>query len=107
LEVDAKLRYLGLVLLAGAAWFVLAAELGWIDRQVVEVWFAPLAWAGAAAIAFGFALKMFSGVGRRMQLYRCARCGAPTGRGETYCRDHMQQTVNEYQDEMRRRTARH
>jgi hypothetical protein len=104
--VHAKLLYLGLVLLAGAAWFLLAGELGWAAPRFVEVWFAPLAAAGAVAIALGFVLKMFSGVGRRMQLYRCARCGAPTGRGETYCRDHMQQTVNEYQDEMRRRTAR-
>jgi hypothetical protein len=98
------LRYGGLVLLAGAAWVLLAGELGWMAADITEVWFGPLFKGGAAMFVLGLALGMFAPVNRALRRGRCVRCGAPTERGQAYCLDHMRAALNEVQDRMRGRT---
>ena len=57
------LRYIGLAVLAGAAWVLVAEEAGWIPAHASEVWLKPIFFSGlalfrrcAGATAFGAAL---------------------------------------------------
>ena len=54
-------------------------------------------------IALGVLLGMLSPFARRMRQGRCVRCGSRTERGQTYCASHLQETVNEYRDNLRDR----
>ena len=96
------LRFVGLAGLAGAAWVLLASEAGWVSSSVVDAAFRPLAFAGVLCVGVGLLLGLLNPVGRRLRQGRCARCGAPIERGQSYCLDHLRDTVHEYQDQMRR-----
>lgn len=96
------LSYLGLVVLAGATWFLVAGETGWISSEFSDQWFLPLAKIGGFSFVAGMLLGIFGPVVRRARQGRCARCGAWTERGQSYCLDHLQQTVLEAQDATRR-----
>jgi predicted nucleic acid-binding Zn ribbon protein len=61
---------------------------------------------GAALLAAGLFLRVLYPVGRRVVHGRCAVCGHPVERGHTYCRDHLQETVNSYRDQTRDRMLR-
>ena len=98
------LRYSGLVLLAGSAWFLLAGEIGWLSRDIVDAWLAPLAKGGAAMLVIGFALALLSPVARAIRKGHCVRCGASIERGQTYCLDHLKASLHEVQDRMRKTT---
>jgi hypothetical protein len=100
--VGRTLTYFGLVVLAGAAWFLVAGEAGWISAGVSDQWFMPLVKVGGFCFLAGILLGVLSPVFRRARQGRCARCGAATERGQSYCLDHLQQTVLEAQDEVRR-----
>ncbi len=95
-------RYVGLAVLAGAIWFLVAGEAGWIAADVSDQWFVPLARVGAACFALGMVLGLLNPVIRRLTQGRCVRCGAPTERGQSYCLDHLRESVQEAQDEIRR-----
>ena len=96
------LTYSGLVILAGGAWFLVAGEAGWISVESADQWFLPLVKVGGISFGAGILLGILSPVIRRARQGRCARCGAATERGQSYCLDHLQQTVLEAQDEVRR-----
>ena len=98
------LRFGGLALLAGSAWFLLAGEVGWLSAEIVEVWLAPLAKGGLAMLVIGFGLSLLAPVGRAMRRGHCVRCGASTERGQTFCLDHLKASLNEVQDRMRKTT---
>ena len=91
-----------MVILAGATWFLVAGEAGWISVEISDQWFLPLAKVGGICVVAGFALGFVIKALRRANQVRCVRCGAPTERGQSYCLDHLQQTVLEAQDETRR-----
>lgn len=61
---------------------------------------------GAVLFAAGLVLRVLYPVGRRAVHGRCVTCGHPVERGHTYCRDHLQETVNAYRDETRKRMLR-
>ena len=96
------LRITGLIALAGAAWVLLAGEAEWIPAGVANATFGPLAVGGAAGLGLGLLLGLLNPVGRKLRQGRCARCGAAIEKGQSYCLDHLRDTVNEYQDQMRR-----
>lgn len=100
-----NLKYLGLVLLAATAWLLIAIEADWVESALVEKAIPILAGAGVISIVLGFLLALASPVGRKLIRERCARCGAPIERGQSYCLDHMREAVNEYQDHARRTDA--
>ena len=95
------LRSAGLLILAGAAWLLLAESAGWVSSEVSSAWVVPAIWGGAGALALGVVLGMLRPVGRRMRAVRCVRCGATIERGQTYCADHLRQTLDEYRDRQR------
>jgi len=99
-------RYIGLVVLAGAAWFLVAGEVGWISHDVADTWFRPFAGAGAALFGAGFLLGALGTTLHWLTRKRCVRCGARTERGQTYCLDHLRATVHEAQDTTHRQTLR-
>jgi hypothetical protein len=95
------LRYLGLAFLAGAVWMVLGESAGWVSSGFATMWTKPCFAAGAVFLAAGVLSGFLGPVVRRLSGGRCVRCGAPTGRGQAYCWDHLQETVNEYRDHHR------
>jgi hypothetical protein len=101
-SVGRTLSYVGLVVLAGATWFLVAGEAGWISVDIADQWFLPLAKVGGICVVAGVSLGFLTKALRGAKLVRCVRCGAPTERGQSYCLDHLQQTVLEAQDETRR-----
>jgi hypothetical protein len=100
--VGRTLIYLGLLVLAGATWFLIAGEAGWISAELSDQYFLPLVKAGGASFAAGLLLAFLTPAFRRLGKGRCVRCGASTERGQSYCLDHLQATVLEAQDETRR-----
>lgn len=97
-----KLRFVGLAALAGAAWVLLASEAGWISSSVADAAFGPLATVGALSVGAALLLGLLNPMGRRLRQGRCARCGATIERGQSYCLDHLRDTVHDYQDQLRR-----
>jgi len=97
------LRWAGAAALAGCVWALLAAELGWLPRSSATALFRPLGLGGVALLAAGTALGFGGALFGALRRGRCARCGARTERGQTYCNDHLRQTVQEYQDRLTRR----
>lgn len=98
-----SLRYFGMALLAATAWLLIADAVGWIPDRVATEWVHIGLKAGLAAIAGGILLGIANPVRRELTRGRCARCGRPIERSQTYCLDHLQQTINEYRDEMHAR----
>jgi predicted nucleic acid-binding Zn ribbon protein len=96
------LRYLGVLILAGAAWLVLAESFGWLPISLTEIWLVPTIYAGGICLVSGLLLGMLSPVGRHLSKTRCVRCGAPIEKGQTYCLDHLRETLNEYRDRQRK-----
>ena len=95
------LRYIGLFALAATACMLLAGELGWLDGDAVDTGVRMAGPAGLICLLAGMAMAALSPVGRALLAGRCARCGASIERGQTYCHDHLQETVNEYRDQAR------
>jgi hypothetical protein len=81
---------------------LIAGEAQWISSSVANAAFRPLGIGGALAFSVGIVLGMLNPVGRRLRQGRCVRCGTSIERGQSYCRDHLRDTLNEYQDQMRR-----
>ena len=95
------LRYIGLAVLAGAAWILLAEEAGWVPADTSEVWLKPALFTGAACFGMGLLAALLAPVARSVRRGHCVRCGAPIEKGQTYCLDHLRDTLNEYQDRVR------
>ena len=94
------LRYLGWVALAAAVLVLLAESFGWLSGEASTALFRPLVYAGGGTFALGLLLGMLSPVFRALRNGRCARCRARIERGQTYCADHLRETVQEYQDRL-------
>jgi predicted nucleic acid-binding Zn ribbon protein len=62
--------------------------------------------AGAGLLAAGLVLRVLYPVSRKVVHGRCAVCGHAVERGHTYCRDHLQETMNTLRDETRTRMLR-
>jgi hypothetical protein len=92
---------LGIWLLAIA--LALAQLAGVIPAEAADVWLWRAIWVGSALLCLGILLGILSPVSRELRRGHCIRCGARIERNQTYCRDHLQQAVNEYRD--RHRTA--
>jgi hypothetical protein len=94
-------RVTGLVLLAAAAWLLIAGESGWLARPTTDAAFPVVSRAGAALLLLGLLAPLVAPVSRRMRQGRCVRCGASIERGQTYCMDHLRSTLDEAHDEIR------
>jgi len=100
-EMGRSLRYFGMLVLVVAAWLAVAGELGWLPGKLSDAWFRPVALGGALCLGLGFILGLASPIQRRMRGGRCARCRSPVESGQTYCSDHLRESVQEYQDRLR------
>jgi hypothetical protein len=100
------LRYLGLGFLAGAIWLQLGVSTGWVTPAVASTWTTPCFLAGVLLFGTGLLLGFLGPMLRRLSGGRCVRCGAPTGRGQAYCWDHLQETVNQGRERSRNQVAR-
>jgi|SRR5438445_10059114 len=92
---------LGGFLIMAAAVYLPAAQMirGAVDNRMF--WW--LAGAGATCVAAGIVLAVF-GRGVAVLVGRsCPRCGRRVVRGRVYCDDHLQETINEYRDQERRK----
>ena len=92
------LRSVGIVLLAGAVWSLLAGAGDWLDDGTADRLASGLAVLGVVFLGGGLAAGAVGRASRPLRRGRCARCGAPTQRGQTYCLDHLLETVKEYRD---------
>ena len=97
--MGATLRYIGVAVFAGLAWLLLAEAVGWIPEGSFDRWIRPLAGIGAAAFGAGLLLGVLFPVARRIRRGKCVRCGTRIERGQVYCMDHLQATVNEYRED--------
>lgn len=97
------LRFLGLALLAAAVWLSLAEATGGIGSGFASEWVGLAFKSGLLCLAAGLLLRALNPIGRELRKGRCVRCGAAIERGQTYCTDHLVQTVNEYRDRARER----
>lgn len=96
-----RLCYLGLAILAVTAWLLVADLRGWVPQGVASTWTWPLIRAAAICLGAGVAVAVLSPLMREFRRGRCVRCGKRTERGQVYCLDHLQQTLNEYRDQTR------
>jgi hypothetical protein len=92
------LRRLGLGIWIATIWLALAQLAGMIPAGTADVWLWRGVWAGTGTLGLGLLGGLLSPVSRELRRGRCIRCGARIERTQTYCRDHLQQTVNEYRD---------
>ncbi|HKQ62977.1 MAG TPA: hypothetical protein VJS92_16925 [Candidatus Polarisedimenticolaceae bacterium] len=98
-----KLRMFGFGLLALAAWLFLAGASAWIPESTADGWGRLTGWAGLGALALGMAGSLLAPLWRAVRGSRCVRCGVSIERGQTYCLDHLQETVNQYRDQAHQR----
>ncbi len=94
------LCFLGIVLLAAAVWLILAGATGWVREEVSGSLAKNALVAGLACLGSGLLAGLLDRLSRPLRRGRCARCGGPTERGQTYCLDHLLATVEEYRDKM-------
>jgi peptidoglycan/LPS O-acetylase OafA/YrhL len=96
-----NLRYIGIAMLAACAWMLVAVESDWIPDSLPAIAIPLLAGAGALCFIGGMLLGVMTPVGRKLRRGRCVRCGAAIERGQSYCLDHLKETVHEYQERAR------
>ena len=95
------LRRLGLGIWIATTWLALAQLAGVIPSGTADEWLWRGVWAGTAMLGLGLLAGIFAPVSRELRRGHCIRCGARIERTQTYCHDHLQQTVNEYRDRQR------
>ena len=93
---------LGIVLIVASVVYLMAAQI--VSGKPDNAMFMKVALGGAGCVAAGFLLSL-TGRGVSAIVSRgCPRCGRRVGRGRVYCDEHLQETINEYRDEQRKRT---
>ena len=97
--MSSSLRYLGLLVLAILAAVLVAEAMGFISPGSTDLWIRPAMLAGVGLFGLGLLLALLAPVGRWMRQGRCVRCGVSTERGQTYCNDHLKETVSEYREQ--------
>ena len=95
-NVARTLRILGACLLAAAVWLFLAGTAGWVEEPASSSLGRDVALAGLLCLGAGFVAGMFGRAGRALKRGHCVRCGARTEWDQTYCLDHLLETVEEY-----------
>ena len=85
-----------LLLLTIGLWIAGVAE--WLPADIDDHWSALSLKAGLVVLAAGLLLRLVSPVRRQVSRGRCAVCGRGIDRGQVYCLDHLQETVNTYRD---------
>jgi hypothetical protein len=100
------LRQVGLLLIAAAACLAVASSARWVEPALVDPWILPVLEVGAVGLALGLVLPALGAVARMVRRGRCARCGRVIERGQTYCIDHLRETIAEYQEHQRERPGR-
>lgn len=94
-----SLRTTGLILLAAAAWLFVAEALGWVPSSVADAWGLKVLLVGATCLGGGLVLGVTAPMTRWVSGTRCVRCRRRIERGQTYCMDHLRETLNEYRDQ--------
>jgi hypothetical protein len=97
---------MGLIALAVAAWLLIAEEAAWIQGDLGSAIAPAILAGGVICLGLGLLIKLFSPVHSKLKRGRCVRCGAVIERGQSYCLDHLRETLNEYQDRSRERHMR-
>jgi predicted nucleic acid-binding Zn ribbon protein len=100
------LRQVGLLLFAVAACMAVASSAAWVEPARIDPWIVPALQVGAVSFAFGLVLPLAGAVARMVRRGHCVRCGRVIERGQTYCIDHLRETVAEYQEHQRDRPGR-
>ena len=95
------LRRVGIGIWLVTIWLALGQLAGLIPARTADVWLWRGIWAGSAVLGLGLLCGLLVPVSRELRRGRCVRCGARIERNQTYCRDHLQATVNEYRDRHR------
>jgi hypothetical protein len=80
---------------------LIAEEAGWIEGGAGDSLLPPMIGGGLVCLALGILQRVFSPVRQKLRKSRCVRCGAAIERGQTYCLDHLRDTVNKCQDHAR------
>ena len=98
-----SLRSIGVILIAASVWSYLAEAMGWVSSGLAAEWGGFGLKAGVLCLAGGILAAILAPVGRELRRGRCVRCGAAIERGQTYCMDHLKETLNEFRDRTRER----
>src|SRR5262245_34569199 len=96
---------LGWILLVLTVGLWIAGVAGWLPETADDRWSAMTLKATLVVFGAAVVLRVVSPVTKQVVRGRCARCGRGIDRGQIYCHDHMQETVNEYRDEAHGRMA--
>ncbi len=95
------MRFLGLVMLAAATVALIGSELGWVPEEFVDSAFRPIVVAAGITLALGILLGVLAPLVRAVTRGRCVRCGSAIEKGQTYCADHLRESVLEAEDKIR------
>ncbi len=96
-----NLRHLGLVILAATVFLLLASLGDWIPEATSDYLISRGAAVGLGCLGAGMLLRLLAPLGREMGRAHCSRCGAPTERGQPFCRDHLKAALDEARDRTR------
>jgi predicted nucleic acid-binding Zn ribbon protein len=83
-------------LLTIALWIAGVAD--WLPAGMDDQWSALSLKVALVVLAASFVLRVISPVTKQVSRARCGVCGRPIARGQVYCLDHLQETVNAYRD---------
>ena len=92
---------IGGLLIVAAVVYLAAAQM--IRGAVNDRVFWAFAGAGATSVAIGIILAVFGRGVAAVVGRSCPRCGRRVARGRVYCDDHLQETINEYRDQERKK----
>ena len=93
-----SLRTIGGILLVGAAWLFVAEAFGWVPKSLGD-WGVHALLAGAVCFGGGLIISVATPLTLWLAGTRCVRCRRRIERGQTYCMDHLRETLNEYRDQ--------
>ena len=99
-----RLLGLGVMLIAVTVALWVAETAAWIPASTDDRWSGLTLKAGLIALGAGLVFRILTPLAGLLPKGRCRVCGRPTGRGHTYCLDHLQATVNATRDASHSRT---
>lgn len=83
-----------------ATWAVIAEEAGWIASGEWTPWVPKGFLLGGVMVAVGLLMGGLASVAHKTRAGRCVRCGVRIEKSQTYCHDHLRETVNETRDRL-------
>jgi hypothetical protein len=90
-----------MVILAATACLLVASLADWIPDAKSDYWISRGAAVGLGCLGAGMLLRLLGPLGRELGRARCSQCGAPTERGQRFCRDHLKAALDEARDRTR------